>query len=375
MTHDTSSDPTRRDCVRSTVRTLVAAGLAPGLLAPAASDAQTPRKGISTRRGMQLTERYSPDEDHRLRLAAQIGLKYAIADFQSVLNKVPRGRYVETLEEAKANFERVGLNIAGIESHPVQADKILLGLPGRDEQLENYMAAIQALGKVGIPMLCWHFMAGFSWYRTRFDTPARGGAMTTEFDHPTAEREGLTQYGEVSEDRMWRNIEYFLKAAIPAAEKAGVKMALHPDDPPLPRLRGISRIVISAKNYRRIMDLVPSPVNGVTFCQANFKLMGEDLASLAKEWIAQKKLFFVHFRDVQGDREHFIETFHDNGPTDMARMLEVYTDAGFDGPIRPDHTPTLEGEANDKPGYAMEGKVLAMGWMRGILKGSGRPCA
>jgi mannonate dehydratase len=324
---------------------------------------------------MQLTERYSPDEDQRLRLAAQIGLKYVIADFLSVLDKVPRSRYVEMLEEAKANFQRVGLKIAGVESHPVRADKILLGLPGRDEQLENYTAAIEALGKVGIPMLCWHFMAGFSWYRTRFDAPARGGALTTEFDHPTAEREGLTQYGEVSEDRMWRNIEYFLKAAIPAAEKAGVKMALHPDDPPLPRLRGICRIVISAKNYRRIMDLVPSPVNGVTFCQANFKLMGEDLASLAQEWIAQKKLFFVHFRDVQGDREHFVETFHDNGPTDMAHMLKVYTDAGFDGPIRPDHTPTLEGETNVKPGYAMEGKVLAIGWMRGILKGSGRPCA
>jgi mannonate dehydratase len=359
--------------MKTAVNTLVAAGLAPNLLAPAACAAQATSKSANPR-GMQLAERYLFEEDQRLQLAAQIGLNYTIMDVASVLDKVPPSRYLEVLEQGKAKLRSMGLQIAGVESHPVKADKIILGLPGRDEQMQNYLAAIEALGKAGIPMLCWHFMAGFSWYRTSLASPARGGALTTEFDHATAEAQGYTQWGEVSEDRMWRNMEYFLKAAIPAAEKANVKMALHPDDPPLPKLRGISRIVISAKNYNRIMDMVPSPINGVTYCQANFKLMGEDLAGLAQEWIAKNKIFFVHFRDVQGNREHFIETFHDNGPTDMARMLKVYTDAGFDGPIRPDHTPTLVGEENNNPGYAMEGKVLALGWMRGILKGSGRDC-
>jgi mannonate dehydratase len=156
---------------------------------------------------------------------------------------------------------------------------------------------------------------------------------------------------------------------IPVAEKAGVQMALHPDDPPISPLRGIGRIVISGKNYRRIMGIVPSPVNGVTFCQANFVAMGEDIEALAKEWCAQKKIFFVHFRDIQGKGEQFRETFHDNGPTDMARILKVYHEAGFRGPMRPDHAPTLEGEANDRPGYAMGGKILAIGYMRGMLEG------
>jgi mannonate dehydratase len=96
--------------------------------------------------------------------------------------------------------------------------------------------------------------------------------------------------------------------------------------------------------------------------------MGEDIYSLAQEWCSRKKIFFVHFRDVEGTRENFRETFHDNGPTDMARMLQIYTRSGFTGPIRPDHAPTIEGDANDRPGYAFGGKVLAFGYMKGILE-------
>ena len=95
--------------------------------------------------------------------------------------------------------------------------------------------------------------------------------------------------------------------------------------------------------------------------------MGEDIAALAQEWCTQKKIFFVHFRDVEGTREHFRETFHDNGPTDMARMLQIYHEYGFHGPMRPDHAPTLEGESNNSPGYAMSGKILAIGYMKGIM--------
>jgi mannonate dehydratase len=197
------------------------------------------------------------------------------------------------------------------------------------------------------------------------DAPERGGALTSEFDNQVARQQGLTRWGEISEDKVWSNLEYFLRAVIPAAETAGVKMALHPDDPPISPLRGIGRILTSAANYRRVLNLAPSPVHGITFCQANFKAMGEDIEALAREW--RGKIFFVHFRDIVGRAERFRETFHDNGSTDMARMLRTYHEAGFDGPMRPDHAPTLEGESNDKPGYAMGGKVLAIGYMKGIM--------
>lgn len=349
----------RRDCIQGT---LAAFAALPGLAAQV-----KPRRG-----GIKFSEIFGTGDDARLKLARQVGVNHVILG--AALGKVPRDRYVETLEKIKADFQARGMTIAGVESHPVPAEKIKLGLAGRDEEIENYRAAIEALGKVGIPMICYNFMAGLGWYRTRVDLPERGGALTTEFDNEVAKKQGLTQWGEIGEDKIWANIEYFLKAVIPVAEKAGVKMALHPDDPPISPLRGIGRIAISAKNYRRIMNIVPSPVNGVTFCQANFKLMGENLEALAREWCTQKKIFFVHFRDVEGTRERFHETFHDNGPTNMVRMLQTYSKYGFDGPIRPDHAPTLEGEGNDHPGYAMEGKILAFGYMRGIMNALQLPC-
>jgi len=314
-----------------------------------------------------------PGEASRWRLAAQIGVTHAIVGVTGALQKVPREQYAETLDRIKKEFETAGLKIAGVESHPVPAERIKLGLPGRDEEIENYIAAIRALGEVGIPMVCYNFMAGIGWYRTRVDVAERGGALTSEFDYQQAEKQGLTQWGRIPEEKIWDNLEYFLKAVIPVAEKANVLMALHPDDPPVSPLRGIGRILTSAANFRRVLEIVPSRVNGITFCQANFKLMGEDIEALAREWCQQKKIFFVHFRDVEGNRYHFRETFHDNGPTDMRRMLRVYHEAGFDGPMRPDHAPTMEGEANDRPGYAMVGKVFAIGYMKGLLEGQGIP--
>jgi mannonate dehydratase len=309
-----------------------------------------------------------PGQTDKFRLARQIGINHAIVNVAPVLGRTRREQYFETLSKLKAEYQAAGLTIAGVESHPVPAEKIKLGLPGRDEEIENYHAAIEALGKVGIPMVCYNFMAGLGWYRTKVDVPERGGALTSEFDYSEAEKLGLTRWGKVSEEKVWDNLEYFLKAVIPIAEKAGVKMALHPDDPPISPLRGLGRILTSAANYRRVLDLAPSPVNGITFCQANFKLMGESIQALAREWCDQKKIFFVHFRDVEGTRERFRETFHDNGPTDMVRMLQLYHEHGFDGPMRPDHAPTLEGESNVNPGYAMGGKILAIGYMKGIME-------
>ncbi len=322
---------------------------------------------------MQLAEMFWPGQDQQIRLARQIGITHAIVCVRPSLAGVPRDRYAAVLTGIKQYFESAGLRVAGVESHPVNAEKIKLGLPGRDEELENYRTAVEALGRLEIPLVCYNFMAGLGWYRTKTDVEERGGALTSAFDHRAADAEGLTEWGEVSEETIWANIRYFLEAIIPVAQQAGVRMALHPDDPPISPLRGIGRILTSAQNIRRAIDLVPSPVSGVTFCQASFKAMGEDIEALAREWCCQRKVFFIHFRDIDGRRDHFRETFHDNGPTDMPRMLRTYHESGFTGPIRPDHAPTLAGELNDKPGYAMTGKVLAVGYMKGIMDSLGIP--
>ena len=355
----------RRNAIQGTIGALTAAAVPP----PAGAASTTPmRRGAGAGgRGIQLAELFGPEEEHKIRLAAQIGITHAIVGVGGALSRVPRERYLETLEKIRNDFQSAGMTVAGVESDPVPTDKIKLGLPGRDEEIENYIAAIKALAEVGVPMICYNWMAGLGWYRTKVDVPERGGALVSEFDNEAAKKQGLTEWGEISTEKIWSNLEYFLKAVIPVAEQSGVKMALHPDDPPISPLRGIGRILTSAANYRRVLNIVPSPVNGITFCQANFKLMGEDIAALAREWCAEKKIFFVHFRDVEGTRERFRETFHDNGPTDLAAMLRVYHEAGFEGPMRPDHAPTLDGESNDHPGYAIGGKILAIGYMMGAM--------
>lgn len=363
------TDCTRRQWIKNNIA--LAAGASSALTIAKDSGAVNKNTASQKKGKIKMALVLSHDEQDRLKLSRQMGVTHAIARVAHVLMKTTSDKYLDTLKRVKADFEEAGIKIAGVESHPVSASKITLGLPGRDEEIANYRAAIEALGKAGIPMCCYNFMAGIGWYRTNVAVPERGGALSSEFDMKAAEKQGLTEWGVVSEERMWDNITYFLKRIIPVAEDAGVQMALHPDDPPISPLRGIARIVTSAENFRRIMDIVPSTINGITFCQANFRAMGEDIYSVAKEFCEQKKVFFIHFRDIEGQGRYFKETFHDNGPTDMARMLKIYYESGFNGPVRPDHAPTLEGESNDNPGYAMIGKVLAIGYMRGIMEGAG----
>jgi len=353
------SELTRRDAMRSTMAALAATGAATGA---GRSVTPSPGKGV-----IQLAEILNPGETARFRLSKQIGINHSIVSVNGTLAKVHRSEYLSALTKIKHEMEANGLKMAGVESHPVPAEKIKLGLAGRDEEIENYKAAIDALAKIGVNMVCYNFMAGLGWYRTKVNVQERGGALTSEFSNKDALSQGLTEWGEVSQEKVWSNLEYFLKEVIPVAERAGVNMALHPDDPPIPKLRGIGRILISGANYRRVMDIVPSKVNGITYCQANFVAMGEDVYKLADEFLQKKKIFFVHYRDIEGKGEYFRETFHDNGPTDMARLLKVYSDGGFRGAMRPDHAPTLEGEGNDRPGYAMGGKVFAIGYMKGIM--------
>jgi len=342
--------------------------IATGAAGWAASNASMARPGVGApKTGIRLAHVMSPGRPESWKLWKQLGVDHAIAGVAGLLAKIERSQYADALAKMKAEFNAAGVEVAGVESHPVPAEKIKLGVAGKDEELENYIAAIKALAQVGIPMVCYNWMAGLGWYRTRTNVPERGGALTSEFTVEAAEAQGPTQWGMISEEKVWDNLVYFQKAIIPVAEKAGVKMALHPDDPPLSPLRGIGRILTSAKNFEKVMQIVPSPVNGVTFCQANFIAMGENVYSLAEKWCKQRKVFFVHFRDIQGRAKNLRETFHDNGPTDMARLMRVYHESGFVGPMRPDHAPVVAGESNDRPGYMVQGNIFAFGYMRGIL--------
>ena len=216
--------------------------------------------------------------------------------------------------------------------------------------------------ELGMESICFNWMAHVGWTRTRTDVIERGGARVTEFclsDYvPTGD--------EITADELWRNYEYFIKAVIPAVEKNGIKLALHPDDPPVKRLGDVSRIMISRDNIRRaVSGIVESDSLGLTMCQANYFIMGEDIKSVTDEFC--KKIFFVHFRNTRGVPNSFRETFHDNGDIDMADVMRHYVQCGIDVPVRVDHVPTLAGEVSTLPGYDALGRMFAIGYLKGIL--------
>ena len=146
----------------------------------------------------------------------------------------------------------------------------------------------------------------------------------------------------VAEERLWETLAWFLERVVPVAEEAGVRLALHPDDPPLSPLRGIGRIVRSLDAYDRVFELNPSPANGMTMCQGNVALMTDDLPAAIRRFGEEGRIHFVHFRDVRGTPERFVETFVDDGPTDMAACVRAYVESGVDAPIRTDHSPALD---------------------------------
>ncbi len=296
-------------------------------------------------------------------LAAQIGVRHAVTKAAPELTgQLPPWDFA-SLRSIKGRFNEAGFELAALEGDEFDMSRIKLGLPGRDQDIEQYQAMLRNMGKLGVPLLCYNFMAGVGWYRSRVDLPERGGALTSGFD--VADLAGNDVPLRITEAQLWANYEYFIRAVIPVAEEAGVRMGLHPDDPPVSPLLGYSRILTSAAAYRRALALSDSPSHGVTFCQATFKAMGEDVFTLIPEFA--KRIFFLHFRDIVGARSCFRETFHDNGPTDMAVFLSTCAAAGIDCLIRPDHTPTMAGERNDNPGYAMQGNLFAIGYMKGLM--------
>ena len=312
---------------------------------------------------MRLASVLTPLNDHHLALAAQCGV-------EEITVRYP-GPELEPLRQTKAQIERHGLKLGIIEGYlPIEKLKL-----GKDDGTD--MAAmkrlLQHMHEAEIPLLCYNFMAGTDWVRTKLDAKERGGALVTAFDLKEATKAmslsaTANQIGNetITAEALWTNLERMLTELLPAAEKYGVTMVMHPDDPPLLEFAGKARIMNSLENFERLMRLAPSKHNAICFCQGTFAAMGVDIPATIRRFGSHIR--YVHFRDVRGNAAAFAETFHDNGPTDMVAAMQAYHDIGFSGPMRPDHVPQLDGEEDGEPGYTMMGRLFAYGYMRGLIQ-------
>lgn len=300
--------------------------------------------------------------------ARQAGATHAVARVPTYPDGTSSWEFIDLLH-LKNRFSDAGLTLEVIEPGvDCQMHKMKLGVEGREEDIRNCATLIRNMGALGIPVLCYNFMAQFNWLRTSVSTPTRGGAMVTSYDHSQMKNAPLTEAGTVNEERLWDNLKYFLERIIPVAEEAKVKLALHPDDPPVSPIQGVSRIITNAAALKKAVSLFPSEYSGVTFCQGSLAAAGENIPELIMELGKEKKIFFVHFRDIRGTAKNFSETFHDDGQTDMFAAMKAYKQIGFDGPVRIDHVPTMAGESNNEPGYGEVGRLFALGYLKGLME-------
>ena len=289
----------------------------------------------------------------------------------------------------KATIEQAGLKFEVVESVPVHED-IKLGRPSRDRLIANYQHSIRHCATAGIRVICYNFMPVFDWTRTEMTHSLPDGSTTLRFDaaqagridpdqgialpgwdssYAPAELKGLLEaYRGVSEAQLWEHLEYFLHAIIPVAEEAGIRMAMHPDDPPRP-IFGLPRIVKNRDDLMRLVSTVDSPANGITLCSGS---LGADLCnnveSLVREFGALGKIPFAHLRNVAvGADGSFHETAHRScaGSLDMAAIVRAYHAVGFDGYARPDHGRMIWGETG-KPGYGLYDRALGAVYLNGL---------
>jgi mannonate dehydratase len=348
---------------------------------------------------MQLTFRwFGPDDTVSLAFIRQIpgvtGVVSALHDIP-VGEAWPRGR----LAALKAEVEAAGLELAVIESVGVH-ENIKLGWPTRERLIANYCATVRTMGELGIPVLCYNFMPVFDWMRTDLAMPLDDGSTTLAYDdaalaaidisHGTGDLPGwataysanqlrdlLLAYRDVGPEHLWENLRYFLERVVPVAEEAGVRLALHPDDPPWP-IFSLPRIITDPAALERAVALVDSPANGVTFCTGSLgAIAGTDLGAAARRLGEMGRIHFAHCRNVRVTGEHqFHEVPHSSvdGEVDLFAVLRALRDTGFAGPMRPDHGRMIWRERG-RPGYGLFDRALGASYLNGLWEGLVREAA
>ena len=316
---------------------------------------------------------YRPLEDDHLRLVSQLGVDDLLImpwPFEDEVGAIPRAdRWTEDQLRARRDaVEDAGLRLTAIEMMPRPLYEILLADAAKRERLTDALRdTIANMGRVGIPILGYSGLPPSGVGRTDREYATRGGARTTAFDADELDDEPLMA-DPPTEAELWTRYEAFLDAVLPVAESAGVTLAAHPSDPPVEELGGVPLLFRSRETFDRAMSLVPSDNHGLKFCVGCWSEMGEDVPAVIDHF--GDDIVYVHFRDVAGTLPRFHETFLDDPDSNFSAydVMAALADAGFSGPMTPDHVPQVEGEDRAKLG-GPRGHAFTVGYLKGLLEG------
>ena len=345
---------------------------------------------------MQMTFRWFGFEKDTVTLE-QIRQIPNVVGVVPALHNLPAGEAweLDDIMKMKSEIEKAGLTMECIESVNVHED-IKIGLPTRDKYIENYKTSIRNLAKAGVKVICYNFMPVFDWTRTDLAMDMGDGATCLSYDGVQIEgkspeqmfkdiddnsngyampgwetermpeiKELFEKYKGVTSDDLWNNLKYFLDAIMPVCEECDVKMAIHPDDPPWD-IFGLPRIIKDRESLKKLLELVPSKYNGLTFCTGSLGASSKnDLPAMIREF--GDRIYFAHLRNVNVVDNHFNETAHESntGSLDMYEIVKALQDVGFDGYIRPDHGRMIWGEVA-RPGYGLYDRALGVAYLNGL---------
>ena len=319
---------------------------------------------------------YHTATDEYLTYAQQLGVSGVQFNIQGPTQDLPGSDGYWTLANLRRLKQRVndfGLELEAIENVPRNFYlKAMLGLPGGEAQISNYQRTVQNMGAAGIPLLGLNWMPGGVWR-----TPTkrgRGGVTVTAFDLETALAGQISsgdRQQEYSESQLLESYLHFMEQVLPVAEASGVKIALHPDDPPLPALGRQERLFYKAENFRKVLAALPSPAHGLDFCMGCFSEMlyadcsaGEGVLDAVRHFGAQGRIFYVHFRDVQGSVPSFQECFPNEGNVDPVAILRALHEVGFDGFLIDDHVPAMLDDSD----WHHRGRAWCTGYLKGLVQ-------
>ena len=302
-----------------------------------------------------------------LRFAAQYGVKDILLNNPILQEEKPGVWSKKELAKLKLSIESYNLQLSAIENVPTHFyDHIMLNGPNKNMQIENMIQNIENMADVGIPIFGYNWMPSHVW-RTH-PRHIRGGAIATAFDYESAKNYPLTHDREYSEDEMWESLEEWIKIITPIAEKKNIRLGIHPCDPPVEKLGGIPQLLRSFESYKRLIEIVDSPSNGIEFCQGTFSEMEDakdgGIYEMIDYFSSRKKILYVHFRNVSGTVPKFNEEFINSGYVDMHKAMNIYLKNGFDSFFIDDHVP----QTNHDTEWGHAGRAFANGYIQALIE-------